>query len=239
MARLPRLEIPGQPHLLIHRGHNRQAVFVDDDDRQAFRAALRSASAEAGVALHAYALGRGEISLLATPGSSGALGRMMQRIGRRYVLAFNRRHQRQGSLWEGRFRATVIEPERYLLTCMRLVEASPVHEQLVVHARDWIWSSAACHLGERSDPLVTDHAVFWTLGNTPFERQASYARLLEQPLDETEQTAARSAAERGWALGGEAYVASLAGSTHRRLEPRPRGRPPRSRTAPGRSDGSP
>lgn len=224
MARLPRLEIPGLPHLLIQRGHNDQPVFVDDDDRRAFRDELRQASRDAGVALHAYALGSCDLLMLATPDSSGALGRMMQRIGRRYVAMFNARHGRSGTLWQGRFRATVIEPERYLLTALRLVESGPVREQLVMQARDWAWSSAPHHVGRLVDGLVAEHPLFWSLGNTPFERQARYGALLDAD-DHGEHEVLRQAAVKGWVAGGADFVARVSEGTDRPLAPRPRGRP--------------
>lgn len=225
MARLPRLEIPGQPHLLIQRGHNGQPVFLDDDDRRAFRDDLRQAARDAGVALHGYALAERGISLLATPPDKGALGRMMQRVGRRYVMGFNARHGRSGTLWEGRFRATVIQPERYLLTALRLVENHPVRERLAARAHDWPWSSAAHHLGRLVDPLVTVHPVWWSLGNTPFEREMRHADALDRGDDHEAQSALEDAAMRGWVIGDPAFVASVAAQTDRPLQPRPRGRP--------------
>lgn len=225
MARLPRLEIPGQPHLLIQRGHNGQAVFRDDQDRGSFRDDLHQAARDAQVSLHAYSLGVREISILATPAAKGGLGRLMQRVGRRYVMGFNARHGRSGTLWEGRFRATVIEPERYLLTAMRLVESHPVREQLVSRASEWPWSSAAHHLGRRSDPLVTVHPIYWSLGNTPFERQARYAGLLEAADDLDRQQELLDAAMRGWVIGDPAFVALVAEQSSRPVQPRPRGRP--------------
>src|SRR5678815_4899747 len=110
MARLPRLVVPGLPHCVIQRGHNGQAVAVDDADRQAYLRALRDAAATHAVALHAYALLDAEVQLLVTPTGAPSLSRMMQELGRRYVSAYNARHARSGTLWDGRFRAAVIEP---------------------------------------------------------------------------------------------------------------------------------
>ncbi len=225
MARLPRLEIPGQPHLIVQSGSVGQAAFADDADRAACRDALRRALEETGVALHAYVLAGNEIWLLATPEAAGALGRTMQSLGRRYVMAFNARHGRRGTLWESRFRTAVIEPERYLLTVMHLIETVPVREHLVTHAQEWIWSSARHHLGQAADPMLTDPVPYWSLGNTPFERASRYGELLAQPAAEALQHAALSCLKSGWVLGSSEYVAALAASTGRRLAPRPRGRP--------------
>ena len=164
MARLTRLCVPGWPHLVLQSGHNRQPVFQDDVDRQFFLELLQSAASTHGVAIHAYALIDGEVRLLATPASGDSLSRTMQAVGRRYGGHFNRRHGHTGSLWEGRFRATVIEPERHLLACMRYAEQAPAVDELGTGLGRRPWSSAAHHLGERVDPLVSDHLLYWSLG---------------------------------------------------------------------------
>src|SRR4051794_32511208 len=115
MARLPRLSVGGVPHLLVQRGHNQQPVVHDADDRSRFHDLLGEIATAHGVAIHAHALIGPELRLLLTPPDAAALGRMMQAFGRRYGGAFNRRHGRSGSLWEGRFRATLLEPEAHLL----------------------------------------------------------------------------------------------------------------------------
>lgn len=225
MARLTRLCVPGWPHLVLQSGHNRQPVFQDDVDRQFFLELLQSAASTHGVAIHAYALIDGEVRLLATPASGDSLSRTMQAVGRRYGGHFNRRHGHTGSLWEGRFRATVIEPERHLLACMRYVEQAPAVDELGTGLGRRPWSSAAHHLGERVDPLVSDHLLYWSLGNTPFEREAAYRDVLQQALTPTEESAISDAVRKGWPLGSPGFLAELAGSTPRRLTPLPRGRP--------------
>ena len=225
MARLPRLVIPHQPHLLIQRGHNRQPVFLDDEDHRRFLEALAAASRDTRVAIHAYVLMADHIHLLLTPPTADALGRMMQRLGRQYVPAFNERHQRSGTLWDGRFRAAVLEPERFLLDAQRHLELNPVRHKLVSRPQDWPWSSAAHHIGLRRDPLITEHPLYWQLGNTPFEREAAYRATHERPLDDARAQEIRNASEKGWALGGEAFLRAAGKSTERRLSPMPKGRP--------------
>src|SRR4029453_8829682 len=161
MARLPRLVIAGHPHHVIQRGNNSQPTFLDENDRRLYLDMLGPAASDHGMAIHAYALTDNEIQLLATPASVDALSRAMQALGRRYVAAFNKRHQRTGTLWEGRSRAGLIDSERYFLSCMRFIESAPVRSGLAFEAGDWRWSSAAHHLGLRRDPLVTDHPLYW------------------------------------------------------------------------------
>lgn len=223
MARLTRLCIPGWPHLVVQRGHDRRAAFVDDEDRALFRDLLREMAAQERVQVHAYALLDGEVRLLVTPTSADGLSKLMQSIGRRYVARFNRRHGRRGALWEGRFRATVVEPERRLLECMLFVEgaANGAPEGQADHR----WSSALHHLGARADPVVTEPAQYWALGNTPFEREAKYRQLQEQGLTERQALEITSALNAGWPLGNASFLQVIGAHTDRRLEPRPRGRP--------------
>jgi putative transposase len=225
MARLPRLCIPGELHLVVQRGHNRQPVFQDEVDRNAYLQALRDAAAEHRLSLHAYALLETEVQLLGTPQDANSLSRTMQAVGRRYVAAFNRRHGRAGTLWEGRFRAAVIESERYFLPALILVETAAVQAGLAAEAEAWPWSSAAHHLGARRDPLITDHPLYWRLGNTPFDREAAYRRALESGVPSADGRALQDASTKSWALGSPAFLRRLGGMTDRPLVERRRGRP--------------
>jgi putative transposase len=225
LARLPRLAVAGLPHHVIQRGHNRQPIFIDDADRRSYLSALRDTARESGVAVHAYALLTDCVELIVTPTDPKALSLMMQRLGRRYVANFNRRHGRLGTLWEGRFRSTVVEPARYLLACMRHVELGPVRQGLARYPQEFVWSSAAHHLGLRQDPIVVEHAIYWGLGNTPFEREDSYRHFAEQALTPSEEVRIAEAAAKGWVLGSDEFVASLGGNIRRRLQPLRRGRP--------------
>jgi putative transposase len=228
MARLARLAVPGEAHHVIQRGNNGQPIFVDDEDRRTYLAALRDAATSNAVALHAYVLMENHVHLLATPSTTEALSRMMQALGRRYVSTFNRRHGRTGTLWEGRFRSAVIESERYFLACMRYIETNPVRSGLVVLPGDYPWSSHAHHAGQRGDPLVTDHSLFWSLGNTPFDRQSAYKQLCEQPLAPDVVQALTSTAIKSWGLGSPEYLSRIGDEIGRRVTPRSRGRPPKS-----------
>jgi putative transposase len=214
--------------LLVQRSHHGQAAFVDDADRTLFRNLLGEAARTEGVSLHAYALMDEQIRLLATPATAQSLGRMMQTLGRRYGGAFNRRHQRSGGLWEGRFRATLIEPERHLLEAMRYIEDEGNWEGGAAVADIAPTSSRGHHVGKQRDSLVTDHALFWALGNTPFDREAAYRRLLDERLAPTTRMSLEQAVRSGWPLGSVPFVTSLSAWTTRRLTPLKRGRPPKA-----------
>jgi putative transposase len=116
MARLPRYVIPGQPQHPIQRGNNRQVIFATDADYQFFRDALVEAASEHDLAVHAYVWMTNHIHLLTTPGREDSISKVFQSVGRRYVQYFNHTYKRSGTLWEGRYRATVVDSEQYLLT---------------------------------------------------------------------------------------------------------------------------
>jgi len=225
LARLPRTHAPGYPHHVIQRGNNRQAVFADAADFQRYLQLLQEVGAVHSTAVHAYVLMTNHVHLLVTPEDENGISRFMQALGRRYVRWFNDRHQRTGTLWEGRFRSTVIAADRYLLACMRYVELNPVRAGLSTNPIEYRWSSHAHHVGRAVDPIVTDHALFWALGNTPFERQSAYQRLFEVPVSDEQLGELRRATNRGWALTSSGEASDRRPASPAFATPRPRGRP--------------
>jgi len=225
MARLPRLLLPGQPHHLMLRGNNRQPIVHADADRQQVLEFLRDGARQYRVAIHAYALMDNHLHLVATPEDEQGISKMMQSLGRRYVAWFNHKYGRTGTLWEGRFRATVIDSERYFLACMRYVELNPVRAGLCALPEDFPWSSCASHLGRRSDALLSEHLLYWTLGNKPFEREMAYRELLMEGCTEAERLSITQATLKGWPLGSSGFLRALADQTQRRVQPQARGRP--------------
>lgn len=224
MARLPRLFVPGLPQLITQRGNNRSTLFRDDADFAQFLAWLRLGVHEERVQLHAYVLMPDHFHLLLTAPTSEATARALQKLGRRFVRWHNDRHARTGTLWEGRFRSAVVAGDDWTLHCYRYIELNPVRAQLVAEARYWPWSSARVHLGLEADPHLVDHASFWSLGNTPFERQAAYRKQLDSGTGASELVALRRAAHSGWVLGE--LPPDVVPS--RRAARLPKGRPPAS-----------
>lgn len=230
MARLARVEAAGYPHHIIQRGNNRQAIFVDAADHQRYLALLQDIAATEAVAIHAYVLMTNHVHLLVTPENVGGISRLMQALGRRYVRWFNDRHGRTGTLWEGRFRSTVIEADRHFLACMRYIELNPVRAGISATPDDYRWSSGAHHVGKRLDPVISDHSLFWALGNTPFERQSAYRQLMDEPIRAELLDEIRRATNRGWALANiesrdVAEAASIANAVPLRRPGRPRKHP--------------
>lgn len=225
MARLPRLSLPGYAHHAIQRGNNRQAIFAGAADCQMFLALLEENAVKFGVSLHAYVLMGNHFHLLATPSTEAGLPQMMQALGRRYVRYFNDRHARTGTLWEGRYRSTLIEAERHLLACMAYIDLNPVRAGLVKEARDYPWSSHGHYAGLRVDKMLTPHSLYWSLGNTPFAREAAYAELVHAGTTLEQQAALTRSALSGWALGSDDFVAELQKRTERRVKKNKPGRP--------------
>ena len=229
MARLPRLTLPGYPHHIIQRGNNRQAIFASQADYQTLLNLLLENAQKFKVAVHAYVLMPNHFHLLATPETADGLPQMMQAVGRRYVRWFNDAQGRTGTLWEGRYKSTVIDTDQYLLTCMAYLDLNPVRAGLVGQAADYVWSSHGHYIGLRSgsglDKLITPHQLVWGLGNTPFAREAAYADLVRGGISSSQTMQLTDAALRGWALGDKDFVAGLQTLTPRRVSKAASGRP--------------
>ena len=226
MARLPRLTVPGYPHHIIQRGNNRQAIFAASADYEVLLSMLEEHAQKSGVAIHAYVLMSNHFHLLATPDTSEGIPAMMQSVGRRYVRYFNQQQGRTGTLWEGRYKSTLIQAERYLLACMVYIDLNPVRAGMVRDPADYPWSSHNHYVGRRNDRLVTPHPLYWELGNTPFARDAAYAELVRTGISTQQQNALTDSALRGWALGQADYVADLQRRTARRVSKTKVARPP-------------
>lgn len=228
MARLSRLVVAGQAHHVGLRAVHGSVALVDTADHTLFLEALRRSASENGVAIHACVLLADEVQLLATPSAPEDLGRMMQALARFYVGAFNRRHGRGGALWQSRFRAAPVGGAADLLTCMLYIEQAPRRSSVPGPVTDFAWSSAGHHAGLRSDPLlasVPPASGYWLLGNTPFEREAAYAVLLETPLSVEKLARVETTTLKGWAMGSGEFIASLGSETPRRPVAKARGRP--------------
>lgn len=228
MARAPRLALAGELHYVVQRGHNGQSVFVDDPDREAYLDMLREAAAQHGLAVHAYALLDASVHILATPAEAESLSHTMQALGRRYVAAYNRRHGRSGTIWEGRFRAGLIDGDALGLDALFMVESTPVVAGLATAAADWPWSSAPHHLGRRRDPLVTEHAAYWGLGNTPFEREHAFTLKLRDGVPLATAQRIERAAMQGRTAGSAEFTLRIEALSGRTLQAKPRGRPARA-----------
>ena len=171
---MARLYAPGCAHHVIQRGNNRAPCFLETTDFRRYLAYLNSAARKYRVAIHSYVLMTNHVHLLVSPQDISACGRMMQSLGRNYVRYFNDRHERSGTLWEGRYKSTLIDSDNYFFTVSRYVELNPVRAAMVRTPEAYFWSSYRSNaLGVRNE-LLTAHSLYNSLGRTAEERQASY-----------------------------------------------------------------
>ncbi|MFL6571859.1 MAG: transposase [Burkholderiales bacterium] len=225
MARRPRLELPGVPLHVIQRGNNRSACFVGDGDRRLYLRCLREAARRHTCAVHAYVLMSNHVHLLVTPSSIGAVAATMQDVGRRYVRLFNQIHGRSGTLWEGRYKSSLIDSERYLLTCHRYIELNPVRAGLVNHPLEYAWSSHAHYALGATSSLITRHVLFDQLAGGPDGFSAQFRDEFKPEMLER----IRTSANRGWALGSEGFLDQIEVLLGRSARPPKRGRPFKSK----------
>ena len=225
MARQPRLTLPGYPHHVIQRGNNRQPIVLDDTDRKMLYSLWLEESLRHKVAVNAYVLLDNHFHMLLTPPGDEAMSLMMQSVGRTYVRYFNKRHNRSGTLWEGRYKSSLVDSEAYLLTCMAYIDLNPVRAGLAESAEAFNWSSYKHLSGQKIDKLVTPHALYWGLGNTPFAREAAYAEFVASGLSESIQKDLTESALKGRVVGRPDFLKSLEKTTRRQILPQKAGRP--------------
>ena len=223
MPRLPRYVLPGQPHHIIQRGNNRCPIFVADEDYDCFKHILSEACRRQACLIHAYVLMTNHVHLAISPQRENSLPKLLQSVGRRYVQYFNTTYQRTGTLWEGRYKATVIDSESYLLTCYRYIELNPVRANMVAHPGEYRWSSYAANALGKSDPLVKPHVLYQTLGSCAHQRQSAYRSLFEAHIDDKTLEAIRLATQKGWALGNDRFKDEIEQLLNRRTRPLARG----------------
>lgn len=224
MARLGRYFVADQPLHVIQRGNNRSRIFFTRDDATSFLGWLGDAAERNGVAVHAYVLMPNHIHLLASPKDSDSLPRTMQSVGRRYVRYLNRRMERSGTLWEGRYRATVVDTDAYFMRVARYIELNPVRAALAPDPGAYRWSSHRGNALCQPDPLLTPHAVYLSLGGDAPARAAAYRAMFQETLDEDMLKKIREATHRGWALGDETFQARISAAGGRRAMPLAKGR---------------
>lgn len=220
MGRPHRFDEAGYAQHIVQRGNGRHAIFLEPEDRQDFLDLLAYALRRFGGALHAYVLMTNHVHLLFTPQERGGAGRLMHVLSGHYARGFNRRNQRTGTLWEGRYRASTIDSESYFFACSRYIELNPVRAQLAAHPGDYPWSSHRGNAMNGRDRLLTPHPLYLALGRDRAERQRRYAALFERPVASADLDALREATARCRPLGNDRFHATLSQSS---------GQPTRSR----------
>jgi putative transposase len=229
MPRNARLDLPSVPQHVIQRGNDRQPCFFRDDDYFRYRTELRELSLREGCAVHAYVLMTNHVHLLVTPMEAGALARLMQSLGRRYVRYINDRYHRTGTLWEGRYKSCPVESGNYLLHCHRYIELNPLRAAMVADPHDYGWSSHACNAYGKPDPLVLPHPAYLALSADPAKRQLIYRSLVMEAVDPAEIEAIRQHVQRQHAYGSGRFRRAIEAQLGRSAGPQKIGRPRKSK----------
>lgn len=224
MPRKPRIRLAHVPFHVVQRGHNRQDCFRSDSDRHRYLGELLVLSRTLAVSIHAYVLMSNHVHLLLTPPTENSLPDLMRHLGLRYARHFNRAHSRSGAMWEGRYFASPVQAEGYLLACHRYIENNPVRAGVVAHAKDYRWSSHRANAWGHPDALLTAHPVLEGIAGTDSLRRRAYRALFAES-GERDLEQIRNCTRSGFALGDQRFLDDLAVRTGRRLMPMPRGRP--------------
>jgi len=223
MARMPRITCPGLPHHVIQRGNNRSAIFFDDKDHHVYLNGLGEAMQKYGCKLHAYVLMTNHVHLLLTPESESSISQMIQSLGRRYVRYINTAYRRTGTLWEGRFKSSVVQSERYLLTCYRYIELNPVRAGMVKLPQAYRWSSYACNGMGHKNKYIEPHKEYLRLGVDEKERCAAYRALFPPHINPETLREIRDSANRNLILGNDSFMNEVEARLKRRVRLYPHG----------------
>lgn len=225
MPRRPRVSLPNVPHHIIQRGNNRQACFYDEQDYRFYLEWLQKYADEARCAIHAYVLMTNHVHLLLTPETAESAGKMMKRLGQRYVQYVNRTYRRSGTLWEGRFRSCLAQEEDYLFYCHRYIELNPVRACMVSHPAEYPWSSYRINAQGEQSGLITPHHLYTSLGRDTLSRQTAYRELFRYQLDPGLVDEIRKATNGNFVLGGSRFQEQITKVLGRRVSRGKPGRP--------------
>jgi putative transposase len=225
MARKPRFNLPGVPQHVIQRGHNREPCFFSEQDYFRYLDDLHEAAVRNCAAIHAYVLMTNHVHILVTPGTESGIAHMMQDLGRKYVRYINHSYRRSGTLWEGRYKASLVDSEAYLLTCMRYIEMNPVRAGMVDSPDEYRWSSYAANARGESNRLINDHPVYDFLGTTASDRQYAYRELFRFHLEDKQLHDIRAALNQEPVIGREDFKERIEIMLERQTRPGQPGRP--------------
>jgi len=225
MPRQPRYQLINVPQHVVQRGNNRQATFFADEDCIRYLEDLKTACETHCCELHAYVLMTNHVHLLLTPRKPDGVAKVMQSLGRRYVVYVNQTYLRTGTLWEGRYKAALVDAEDYLLRCMRYIELNPVRAEMVKTPEDWRWSSYRYNAASENSDLLTPHEVYLALGPTDLARQGIYRELFSGAFDKRTLAEIRDSVNQCLAFGGERFKDEVEIMLARRIRPGKPGRP--------------
>lgn len=225
MSRKPRFVLPGVPQHVVQRGHNREPCFFAEDDYHRYLRDLHEAALKNQLQIHAYVLMTNHVHLLVTPDQPYSVTHTMQDMGRKFVRHINHTYKRTGGLWEGRFKACLVESEAYLLTCMRYIEMNPVRAGMVDHPGKYRWSSYGLNANGKPNNMLTPHPLYLSLSNDRADREHAYRELFRSHLDKNELHCVREALNQELVLGREDFKDKIEAMLNRQSRAGIPGRP--------------
>jgi putative transposase len=225
MPRRSRVHLDNVPLHIVQRGHSREPCFFAEEDYYTYLHWLGEALTETGCSLHAYVLMTNHVHLLLTPAKAAAVPKLLMSLGRRYVQYINRSYGRTGTLWDSRYKSSLIQAETYLIECMRYIELNPVRAAMVDDPAHYRWTSYRANALGQSNELITPHPLFTALDTTPAKRQSAYRALFRAELDQEAIADISLAMNQSQPLGDSRFHARIARRMGERREAKPRGRP--------------
>ena len=229
MPRKPRFFLPNVPVHMMIRGNSQQAIFAEEEDYFAYRSWLREASELYDCKIHAYVLMTNHVHILLSADDTRNISKLSQSVGRKYVPYFNHKYGKSGALWEGRFKASSVDSEFYLLACYRYIEMNPVRANMVKDASDYAWSSYHRNANGDTDMTITPHSVYLRLGITKDNRQRAYKALFEKTLSDELVSEIHQTNQTGTPLGSEKFKNQIEELLNVKVGYTKRGRPARSK----------
>jgi putative transposase len=230
MARLPRLNLLGIPQHVVQRGNNRQPSFFAEQDYTVYLDKLKDYAGKYKVAVHAYVLMTNHVHLLMTPESATGVSQLMQALGRYYVLYVNKTYERTGTLWEGRYKSTLVDSDNYFLLVSRYIELNPVRARMVTHPAEYHWSSYRGNALGKNIELLTHHICYQCLGLKDEERQNAYRALFDHHIEDLALQEIRDATNKAWVLGENRFKQKVEQQAGRRASPLAKGGDRKSKT---------
>ncbi len=217
MSRKPRIVLPGHPVHIIQRGNNRTATFYTHEDYQYYLEALHAACIKYQCSLHAYVLMTNHVHLLVTPDAEKSISQMMQSDGRRYVRYINKSYQRTGTLWEGRFRHSLIQDNIYYLVCSRYIELNPIRAGITEKPEDYSWSSYQHNALCQDNLLIHPHEIYINLGRSKEERAQSYKELFKSHISDDTVNEIRMSANKDQITGSDKFKQEIEQMLNRKV----------------------
>ena len=226
MGRYPRLFVRHVAAHIVQRGHDRKPVFTRPDDYGYYLSNLAETKQKLGIRLLGYCLMANHVHLIVVPDDEASnVSKLMRVLAGRQTRRINRLEGRSGTLWEGRFKASLIDTDRYLLTCYRYVDLNPVRAAIVASPQDYPWSSYRGHAGLSADPLLDTHDTYAALGDSAAQRAAKYRSIVAAGMNDDELATIRMALQRNQLTGGKRFQSDIERRTGCWVPSRGRGRP--------------